>query len=170
MSGMWATTITDFLQVIIGTIAVPVFLLILISKYGGIEYFDSWVGGNWITEGLSGEQLPGFTFGYPSILTFMILFGTALVWGNNYYWIKIASCRNESVAKRSYTWGSIYLIIVFMIPLSFIGIYAGTTMPAVLLLLGALWPRFNAKGAYWGALSGMITMVVLTILEVIVKI
>lgn len=276
MSGMWATTITDFLQVIIGTIAVPVFLLILVSKYGGIEYFDSWVGGNWINQGLAGGELPGFIFGYPSILTFMILFGTALVWGNNYYWIKIASCRNEGVAKKSYTLGSIYLIIVFMIPLSFIGIYAGTTMPevftltggtiahtaaygvmarvitpalaslfivgasaaslstsstaamgatstatrdiynrlinknatqkenlkasktimvmiiivtwlltffpggptylfafanawltppAVLLLLGALWPRFNAKGAYWGALSGMITMVALTILE-----
>lgn len=275
-SGLWATTITDFLQVIIGTIAVPVFLLILISKYGGMEYFDSWVGGNWINQGLAGGELPDFSFEYPSILTFMILFGTALVWGNNYYWIKIASCRNEGIAKKSYTLGSIYLIIVFMIPLSFIGIYAGTTMPevfalrggtightaaygviarvitpifaslfivgasaaslstsstaamgatstatrdiykrlvnkdatakqelkasktimvmiiivtwiltffpggptylfafanawltppAVLLLLGAFWPRFNSRGAYWGVLSGMVVMVILTILE-----
>ncbi len=188
----------------------------------------------------------------------------------------MASCRSEQVAQKSYTIGSIYLIIVFMIPLSLIGIYAGTIMPetfallggkvahtaaygviaktippllgslfivgasaaalstastsamgatstatrdiykrminkeaspkktlkaskvsmaliivvtwimtffpggptylfafanawltppAVLLLLGAFWPRFNSKGAYWGALAGMLTMVVLTITE-----
>lgn len=276
MSGMWATSITDFIQVIIGTIAVPVFLIILISKYGGFEYFESWAGGDWVNTGLAGGELLGFSLKYPSMLTFMVLFGTALVWGNNYYWIKIASCRNEYVARKSYTVGSIYLIIVFMIPLSFIGIYAGITMPevftlmggtidhtaaygvmarvitpllgslfivgaaaaslstsstaaigatstatrdvyrrlinkdasekqalraskiimviivvatwimtffpggptylfafanawltppAVLLLLGATWPRFNSKGAYWGVLSGMGTMIVLTILD-----
>lgn len=276
MSGMWATTITDFIQVVIGTIAVPVFLGILYYKYGGAEFFASWRGGNWVNTGLAGAQMPIMTFKYPSALTFIILFGTALVWGNNYYWIKMASCRSEQVAQKSYTIGSIYLIIVFMIPLSLIGIYAGTIMPetfallggkvahtaaygviaktippvlgalfivgasaaalstastsamgatstatrdiykrminkeaspektlkaskvsmaliivvtwimtffpggptylfafanawltppAVLLLLGAFWPRFNSKGAYWGALAGMLTMVVLTITE-----
>ena len=276
MSGMWATTITDFIQVTIGTIAVPVFLGILVNKYGGFEFFESWIGGDWVSSGLAGASMPMMTLKYPSALTFVILFGTALVWGNNYYWIKMASCRNESVAKKSYNFGSIYLIVVFMIPLSFIGIYAGTVMPetftlaggtvphtaaygviakvippalgslfivgasaaalstastsamgatstatrdiykriinkdaspattlkaskvsmalvliitwimtffpggptylfafanawltppAALLLLGAMWPRFNSKGAYWGALAGMITMVALTILE-----
>lgn len=276
MSGMWATTITDFIQVSIGTIAVPVFLFILIKKYGGFAYFDGWLTSDWVNVGLGGAKLSGLTMKYPSILTFIILFGTALVWGNNYYWIKMASCRNEAVAKKSYTVGSIYLIVVFMIPLSLIGIYAGTTMPgiftlaggtishtaaygviatvvtpllgslfivgatgaalstsstaamgatstatrdifkrminknaspettlkaskvimaliivvtwcmtffpggptylfafanawltppAVLLLLGAFWPRFNARGAFWGVLSGMVTMVILTILE-----
>ncbi|AOT69916.1 sodium:solute symporter family protein [Geosporobacter ferrireducens] len=276
MSGMWATTITDFIQVTIGTIAVPVFLMILVRKYGGMEYFNTWLSGDWINQGLSGASLPGLSMKYPSVITFAILFGTALVWGNNYYWIKIASCRNEKVARKSYTIGSLYLIIVFMIPLSFIGIYAGTTMPetftlaggtiahtaaygviarvitpllgsvfivgaaaaalstsstsamgatstatrdiykrminknatpketlkaskgimaliilvtwgmtffpggptylfafanawltppAVLLLLGALWPRFNSRGAFWGVLSGMTTMIALTIAE-----
>lgn len=276
MSGMWATTITDFIQVAIGTIAVPVFLGILMWKYGGFEFFETWRGGDWVNTGLAGAQMPMTTLKYPSALTFIILFGTALVWGNNYYWIKMASCRNEGVAQKSYTIGSIYLIVVFMIPLSIIGIYAGTIMPesftllggkiahtaaygviaktippilgslfivgasaaalstastsamgatstatrdiykrminkeaspektlkaskismtliiivtwfmtffpggptylfafanawltppAVLLMLGAFWPRFNAKGAYWGALAGMLTMVVLTILE-----
>ena len=276
MSGMWATTITDFIQVTIGTIAVPVFLGILVNKYGGFEFFESWIGGDWVSSGLAGASMPMMTLKYPSALTFVILFGTALVWGNNYYWIKMASCRSESVAKKSYNYGSIYLIVVFMIPLSFIGIYAGTVMPetftlaggtvphtaaygviakvippalgslfivgasaaalstastsamgatstatrdiykriinkdaspattlkaskvsmalvliitwimtffpggptylfafanawltppAALLLLGAMWPRFNSKGAYWGALAGMITMVALTILE-----
>lgn len=276
MSGMWATTITDFVQVAIGTIAVPVFLFILMGKYGGFDFFSTWKGGDWFSAGLAGAQLPGLTLKYPSILTFMVLFGTALVWGNNYYWIKMSSCRNESVAKKSYTFGAIYLLIIFMIPLSLIGIYAGTAMPevfalaggkiahtaaygviarvavpalsalfivgavgaslstsstaamgatstatrdiykrminknatpkkqlnaskfimalviivtwamtffpggptylfafanawltppAVLLLLGALWPRFNSRGAFWGVLSGMATMVVLTVTE-----
>lgn len=276
MSGMWATTITDFIQVVIGTIAVPVFLLILINKYGGLEFFNSWRGGDWVNAGLAGATMPIISMKYPSALTMVFLFGTALVWGNNYYWIKMASCRSEKVAKKSYTVGSIYLIVVFMIPLSFIGMYAGTVMPevftlaggtiahtaaygviakvltpaisslfivgaaaaalstsstsamgatstatrdiykrminknaspettlkaskftmalvigvtwlmtffpggptylfafanawltppAVLLLLGAFWPRFNSKGAFWGVLSGMLTMVALTILE-----
>ena len=43
MSGMWATTITDFIQVSIGTIAVPVFLIILMIKYGGFDFFDTWL-------------------------------------------------------------------------------------------------------------------------------
>lgn len=278
MSGMWATSITDFIQVTIGTIAVPVFLLILVKKYGGFNYFSSWLGGDWINRGLAGDSIPSMSLKYPSFLTFIILFGTALVWGNNYYWIKIASCRSEEVARKSYTIGSIYLIIIFMIPLSFIGMYAGTTMPetfqlvggnvphtaaygviakvvtpllsslfivgatgaalstsstavmgatstatrdiykrlinkdaspektlkaskfimaliilvtwvmtffpggptylfafanawltppAVLLLLGAFWPRFNSRGAFWGVLSGMVTMVILTITELI---
>ena len=276
MSGMWATTITDFIQVAIGTIAVPVFLFILMSKYGGFEFFSSWKGGDWLNAGLAGAKLPGLSLKYPSIITFMLLFGTALVWGNNYYWIKMSSCRNEAVAKKSYTIGSIYLIVIFMIPLSLIGIYAATAMPevfklgggtiahtaaygviakavtpalsslfivgavgaalstsstaamgatstatrdiykrilsknatpektlkvskiimalvilvtwvmtffpggptylfafanawltppAVLLLLGVFWPRFNARGAFWGVLSGMTTMVILTVTE-----
>ena len=38
MSGMWATTMTDFIQVTIGTIAVPVFLFILMGRYGGFNF------------------------------------------------------------------------------------------------------------------------------------
>ena len=34
----------------------------------------------------------------------------------------------------------------------------------ILLLFGALWPRFNSSGAFVGALVGMITMVVFTLL------
>ena len=146
MSGMWATTITDFIQVTIGTIAVPIFLMILINKYGGTSFFSSWLGGDWVNTGLAGGKLLGVSMKYPSLLTFAILFGTALVWGNNYYWIKIASCRNETVARKSYSYGSIYLIVVFMIPLSFIGIYAATAMPEVFALAGGTIPHTAAYG------------------------
>ena len=33
------------------------------------------------------------------------------------------------------------------------------------MLLGAFWPRFNSRGAVWGVLAGMVTMVILTITE-----
>lgn len=276
MSGMWATTITDFIQVTIGTVAVPVFLYILWNKFGGSSFFSGWPQGDWVNNGINSMTMPGLSLKYPSILTFILCFGAALVWGNNYYWIKMSSCRNEKVAKKSYTAGSIYLIIVFMIPLALIGVFAGTeyaesftllggkilptaaygvmaksiipalgslfivgasaaalstsstaalgatatatrdiyknlinknadanqnlkasrvimlliivltwfmtffpggpaylfafanawlTPPAVLLMLGAFWPRFNSKGAVAGVISGMIVMVVLTILD-----
>jgi SSS family solute:Na+ symporter len=42
---------------------------------------------------------------------------------------------------------------------------AWLTPPAVLLLLGAFWPRFNSRGAFWGVLSGMVTMIILTITQ-----
>ena len=42
--------------------------------------------------------------------------------------------------------------------------------PAILLGLGAIWPRFNSRGAIWGALAGMITMAVFTLLGDVFKI
>lgn len=37
--------------------------------------------------------------------------------------------------------------------------------PAILLGLGAIWPRFNGRGALWGAVCGMATMAVFTLLD-----
>ena len=42
--------------------------------------------------------------------------------------------------------------------------------PAILLGLGAIWPRFNSRGAICGALAGMITMAVFTLLGDVLKI
>ena len=39
---------------------------------------------------------------YPSVFNFIICFAVALVWGNNYYWMKVANCRSEKVARRSF--------------------------------------------------------------------
>ena len=37
--------------------------------------------------------------------------------------------------------------------------------PAILLGLGVIWPKFNSRGALWGAVCGMVTMVVFTFLQ-----
>ncbi|MFQ7453427.1 MAG: sodium:solute symporter family transporter [Flavonifractor plautii] len=220
--------------------------------------------------------LPGMKLTYPSVFNFIICFAVALVWGNNYYWMKVANCRSEKVARRSFVAAAIILIVVFMVPLCFIGGYMGAFYPerltlnggtvaptgtygyvaktfvslfgslvvisavaasistastsalgasavanrdiyqrlinpkadakkslkmskiiivahrrghlralpvprrphlpvrlcqllagapAILLGLGAIWPRFNGRGALWGAVCGMATMAVFTLLD-----
>lgn len=279
ISGLWAATITDFFQVSVGIIAVPTFLILLMKKYGGFDFLQShWGGTSVFNEGITGNSMNIMAFQYPSALTFCLLFGAALVWGNNYYWMKIASCRNEKIAKKSFTFAGLLLIVIFMIPLAIVGAYAGAVMPeaftvgggtisptaaygviasvfppmlssffiigsvaasistastsalgatssatrdiyqriinpnadskktlkvskiimlligvltwalcyfpggptylfafanawlvppAVLLCFGALWPKFNAFGAFWGVLAGMITMSILTLMQLL---
>lgn len=73
---------------------------------------------------------------YPSVFNFIICFAVALVWGNNYYWMKVANCRSEKVARRSFVAAAIILIVVFMVPLCFIGGYMGAFYPEQLTLNG----------------------------------
>jgi len=282
ISGLWAATITDFFQVCIGVVAVPLLLTLLMKKYGGLDAINAvWKGGDFVAAGIGGARLPGAKLTYPSLLNFVVLFAAALVWGNNYYWMKVASCRSEKVAKRSFVLAAIILVVVFMLPLGLVGAYAGgffgnvfipgggklpqtaaygvivkiftpllgsffvigavaasistastaalgasavasrdiyqrlinpnadakqglkasklimvaiglltwvlcqfpggptylfafsncwLVPPAILLGLGAFWPKFNSRGALWGALAGMITMAAFTLLGDVFKI
>lgn len=284
ISGLWATTLTDFFQVTLGVIIVPTVLILLSQKYGWFDAINAaWPGGNVWAAGLTGATLPGAVPTYPSVLNFIICFAAALVWGNNYYWMKIANCRSEKVARKSFILAAIILIVVFCIPLGIMGAYAGAFLgdafaapygsgavaptgaygliastfpallgsfvvigavaasistastsalgasavatrdiyqrlvnpkadtktalkaskwimvligvltwvlclfpggptylfafancwlvpPAILLGLGAIWPRFNSRGAICGALAGMITMAVFTLLGDVLKI
>jgi solute:Na+ symporter, SSS family len=282
ISGLWAATITDFFQVMIGVVAIPLLLMMLIKRYGGFDAVNAaWPGGNFVTSGIGGASIAATKLTYPSLLNFVILFAAALVWGNNYYWMKVASCRSEKVAKRSFILAAIFLVVVFMIPLGLVGAYAGAFFgknfipgggkmlqtaaygvvvksfvpllgsffiigavaasistastaalgasavatrdiyqrmfkpssdpkkslkvskyimvgiglltwilcqfpggptylfafsnawlvpPAILLGLGAFWPRFNARGALWGAIAGMLSMFALTLLGDVLKV
>ncbi len=282
ISGLWAATITDFFQVCIGVVAVPLLLTLLLRRYGGFDAINAvWPGGSFTSAGISGISLPGAKLTYPSVLNFIICFAAALVWGNNYYWMKVASCRNEKVARKSFIIAAVVLIFVFCIPLGLVGSYAGAFFtdkftlgggtlshtaayglivkiftpivgsffvigavaasistastaalgasavatrdiyqrlvnpnadtkqtlkaskfimvaigvltwilcqfpggptylfafancwlvpPAILLGLGAIWPKFNSRGALWGALAGMITMTVFTLLGDVFKV
>lgn len=276
VSGLWATTITDLFQVLIGVIVVPATFFILAGKFGWLDAITAnWSAGNFMNEGFVGA-LPGMKFTYPSIFNFIVCFAVALVWGNNYYWMKVANCRSEKVARNSFVAAAIILIVVFVVPLCLIGGYMGAfysdkltlnggtvlptgtygfiastfvslfgslvvisavaasistastsalgasavanrdiyqrlinpkadaktslkmskiimlligvvtfvlcqfpggptylfafancwlVPPAILLGLGAVWPKFNSRGALWGAVCGMITMAVFTVLQ-----
>lgn len=277
ISGLWAATITDFFQVCLGVIAVPLMLTLLAQRHGGFEAIAAnWIGGDFFNHGIGGASVPYMALTYPSWLNFVICFAAALVWGNNYYWMKIASCRSEKVARKSFVLAAILLTVIFTVPFGIIGLYAGgffgenfipgggtlagtaaygflaktfvpllgsffvvgacaasistastsalgasavasrdiyqrlinpkatpqqtlkmskiimiflgiltwilcqfpggatylfafancwLVPPAILLMLGAIWPRFNNTGAFVGALAGMISMCLFTLLN-----
>lgn len=149
LSGIWATTVTDFFQVTIGTIVVPVFLFLAMNRYGGFEYLKAnWNGGDIFNMGYAGGMLKGMSFQYPSILTFIILFSTALVLGNNYYWMKAAACRSEKIARNSFVIAGLFLIVIFMIPLGIIGAYAVASNPQIYTVAGGKVPPVAAYGAF----------------------
>lgn len=138
-SGLWAVTITDFIQMIIGLIAIPLFVLTLVSTYGGANFLTtSWPGPDMWTAGFTGAKLPIISLKYPSVLTFIILFAAFLVWGNNYYWLRVASCRSERTAKMSFVWAGLILVFIIYIPLALIGVYAASANPKLFAPVGKL--------------------------------
>lgn len=126
ISGLWAATITDFFQVCLGVIAVPLMLTLLANRFGGFDAIAAnWLNGDFVNAGIGGGTAPVLALTYPSWLNFVICFAAALVWGNNYYWMKIASCRSEKVARKSFVLAAILLTVIFTVPFGIIGLYAG---------------------------------------------
>ena len=126
ISGLWAATITDFFQVCLGVIAVPLMLTLLANRYGGFDAIAAnWFGNDFMNVGIGGQTAPVIALTYPSWLNFVICFAAALVWGNNYYWMKTASCRSEKVARKSFILAAILLTVIFTIPFAIIGLYGG---------------------------------------------
>ena len=81
-------------------------------------------------------------------------------------------------AKKSLAMSKVIMLLVGIVTFVFCQFPGGPTYlfafancwlvpPAVLLGLGAIWPRFNSKGALGGALCGMITMAVFTVLQLL---
>lgn len=132
MGGLWAVTLTDFVQTVIGLVVLPLLVFTLLSKFGFIDFINTnfpYEGFNTWSAGLNGT-LPGLSLRYPSILSILFLFGMFLVWGNNYYWLRIASVRSERVAKWSYVIAGIVLMLVFFPILALMGGYALSISPA----------------------------------------
>ena len=156
ISGLWAATINDFVQVVIGAIAVPLFMGLLMNKFGGFDVLaQNWAGNNWVNAGLNNYVTPGMKLTYPSYLNFVVCFAAALVWGNNYYWMKIASCRNEKIARNSFVAAGIILFVVFFIPLAIIGAYAGGFFGTAFVQGGGRVPHVAAYGFMAGPMAGI---------------
>jgi SSS family solute:Na+ symporter len=91
--GLWAVTLTDFVQMIIGLVGIPLLVIGLVSTYGGIDWaFASWPGEQsvWLA-GIAGWQIPVWSLQYPSVLTMIFLYSMFLVWGSQHYWMRVAS-------------------------------------------------------------------------------
>ncbi|MCL6610878.1 MAG: sodium:solute symporter family protein [Peptococcaceae bacterium] len=156
-SGLWAVTLTDFIQMIIGLVAIPLFIFTLIGMYGGGEWLaKNWPGPDYWTAGIKGASVPILTLKYPSVLTFVLLFAFFLVYGNNYYWLRAASCRSERSARLSYVYAGILLVFVIYIPLAFIGLYAGAAHPTTFAPAGKM-PSTAAYGLLLKALPAALS-------------
>ena len=131
--GFWAVTLTDFMQMIIGLVALPVLLISLMSQFGGVgASIANWPGPVGAFEaGITGASMPVWSLKYPSYFTLFLLFAMFLVWGNNYYWLRVATCRSERVAKRSYIYAALLLFFVNYLILYLVGIYSGSNMTDV---------------------------------------
>lgn len=126
LGGFWAITITDVLQMILGFVILPVVALGLVSTLGGLPWLREQLaptGSNIWTTGVEGLSLPILSLQYPSVLTMAVLFSVFLVWGNNYYWLRVSSSRSERVARNSYLW-SVPIQIFILSLISLISIYA----------------------------------------------
>lgn len=146
ISGMWAISMTDFVQVLLGIVVVPMVMLLVMHQNGAFStMIANWPAGNIADTGFSGS-MPGGALTYPSILNFVICFAAALVWGNNYYWMKVANCRNEKVARNSFVIAAIVLFVVFMIPLAITGAYVGAYHSDILTLTGGTIAPTGAYG------------------------
>lgn len=112
-SGLWGVAITDFFMGFLCIIAMPLLVVTLLIKYGGFNFLASnWPGGgSWLTTGIDGGTFPWFSLKYPSFLVALFLYGFALVWGSNHYWIRCSSVRSERVARNSFLWASLILFI-----------------------------------------------------------
>lgn len=141
LGGMWAVTLTDFIQGVLCTFAIPTLLIFLLVKYGGLSFLsNNWPSGNFWTTGIAGKTFPWFSMFYPSVLVAFFLYGMALVWGSNSYWIRVSSVRSERVAKLSYLWAAVILFLAngFMYPL--LGAYVGAAHPEMFAPRGTAAP------------------------------
>jgi len=128
--GLWAVTFTDFVQLLLGLIVIPLILLTLFSSFGDFSWVTSRQPEAWFSG--SAGTLPIISLRYPSVLTSIILFASFLVWGNNYYWLRCASCRSEKAARDSYIWAGIILALFIYAPLALIGTYSRALFPELL--------------------------------------
>ncbi|AFG37043.1 sodium:solute symporter family transporter [Spirochaeta africana] len=125
--GFWAITFTDFIQLLLGLVAVPVILYSLLHYFGSFTWVTVQSAAIWSTG--SAGRLPILSPRFPSILTSILLFSSFLVWGNNYYWLRAASCRSEQAARRSFIAAGIVLATLIYLPLLLIGVFTSAGYP-----------------------------------------
>lgn len=141
MGGLWAVTLTDFIQGLLCTFAIPLLIAVLLIKYGGWSFVtQNWPGGNIWSNGISGNTFPWVSMAYPSVLVAFFLYGLSLVWGSNSYWIRVSSVRSERVAKYSFILAALILFAANGLLYPILGAYVGAANPNTFAPTGTAAP------------------------------
>lgn len=122
LGGLWAVSITDVLQVILGLLCVYTLLLVLRYVFGDLD---------WLWEKMATPDWrlswPGrmhvWSLKHPSYLTWLVLMVIGVA-GNSYYWLRTVSCRGEKTARASYITVGITYTVAVGIPMTIISLYA----------------------------------------------
>lgn len=126
LGGLWALTLTDVVQVLLGFVLLPALVVYCAWTFGGWGSIHAqFVSSAPLTQGMNGT-FPWFTLSYPSVLTVFLVLGMFIQWGGNYYWLRAASARTEAVARRQYVIGGVLVAVIVHAALGMLGLYAGS--------------------------------------------
>ena len=144
LGGMWALTLTDVVQVLLGFLFLPALAVYCLISYGGWELIEtSFVTATPLSSGVLGS-FPWFQVSYPSVLTVSLVIGFFIQWGGNYYWLRAAAARTEPIARWQFIIGGL-LVLVIHGSMGVLGLYAGSVHSAA--FLDPVNPA-NPMGAY----------------------
>lgn len=144
LGGMWALTLTDVVQVLLGFLFLPALAVYCLISYGGWELIEtSFVTATPLSAGVLGS-FPWFRLSYPSVLTVSLVIGFFIQWGGNYYWLRAAAARTEPIARWQFIIGGL-LVLVIHASMGVLGLYAGSVHSAA--FLDPVNPA-NPMGAY----------------------
>ncbi len=126
LGGLWALTLTDVVQVILGFILLPALVGYCVWTFGGWDMLQAqFVSSAPLTQGTAGT-FPWLRLSYPSIITVSLVVGMFIQWGGNYYWLRAAAARTEFVARWQYIIGGLLVVLVVHGALGVLGLYAGS--------------------------------------------
>ena len=126
LGGLWALTLTDVVQVILGFILLPALVGYCAWTFGGWDMIQAqFVSSAPLTQGTAGT-FPWLRLSYPSIITVSLVVGMFIQWGGNYYWLRAAAARTEFVARWQYLIGGAVVVLIVHGALGMLGLYAGS--------------------------------------------
>lgn len=133
LGGLWALTLTDVVQVILGFLLLPALVGYCVWTFGGWEMIQTqFVSSAPLTQGTAGT-FPWLRLSYPSIITVSLVGGMFIQWGGNYYWLRAAAARTEFVARWQYLIGGAVVVLIVHGALGILGLYAGSMYRDALL-------------------------------------
>ena len=130
MGGFWGITLTDIIQLVIGAAALFGLLFFLLHHYGGWSFLMThFPSVNLWTTGTNGESMRFLSVKYPSGITMLVNFMVFLIWGNNYYFLRLNTCRSGNTARTSYILAGAVGIPILLSPVCLLGAYAAAMYP-----------------------------------------